>query len=1076
MNTRTPPPPATKSILALLISLLALLAIRCAPHTVGDDPVTRDEMARNFATPPDSVKPWVYWYWISDNISKEGITRDLEAMARVGIGEALIGNIGLDNIPYGKVPVLSEEWWQLVEHAIREGKRVGVDIGMFNCPGWSQSGGPWVTAGEAMRYIAYSETTFTGDRKISARLSTPHKLFQDVTVLAYPVPEADSLRVVVERPHIATVGKAAVVDVELQTPLTARSIALRPDSTPFAANVDVQVAENGRFITVKSFRFDRSNPSVSVGPIPFGDVEVSLPEITAKRFRLVMTDISSAPDKQLHDGNIAAIVISTAPRLERYIEKQLGKMHQTPFPLWSEYQWPTQAEEGSRGMAVEPGAVLNISSALSSNGLLTWEAPPGKWIVMRIGMTPTGTKNSPAAPHGQGYEVDKMNRDHLRKHFDAFMGVLLKRMPPEDRTALKHVVLDSYEQGSENWTEGFAQDFRNRYGYDPLPWLPVFSGRIVGSANQSNRFLWDLRRLVADRIAYDYVGGLRDVSQHHGLRVWLENFGHWGFPSEFLMYGGQSHDIGGEFWAEGQLGNIECRAASSAAHTYGKRRVSAESYTAAGRLFRRTPHELKRRGDWSYTEGINHVALHVYIHQPYEDRTPGMNAWFGTEFNRKNTWFEQSKKWIDYQRRCMYMLQRGRIVNDVCYFIGEDTPKMTGVRTPEIPRGYSFDYINAEVILNRLSVDNGQLMLPDGVRYRLMVLPPITTMRPTLLLKIKQLVADGATILGNPPDRSPSLQSYPDDDRKVKALAAELWGNATGSADSVREFKKGRVLRGVSLQSALARVGAAPDVSIPDTSRVLWIHRKTIDSDIYFVTNQADQRLTADFPFRVRGRKPELWDAITGKIRPLLAYSQRGEHTSVPLTLDAGASAFIVFTGDGEAGSGTLEDNFPPMQTLLSVTSPWTVRFDTAMGGPAEPVTLTVPGNLVENKDPRIKYYSGTAIYSTEFDCPAPPNGVATYLDLGKVSAMAEVRVNGRSAGGVWTTPWQVDITGLIAAGRNRIEVEMVNSWVNRLIGENRLPLSERKTWTATPAVKPDDPLEPSGLLGNVKIVVGRQW
>ncbi len=392
--------------------------------------------------------------------------------------------------------------------------------------------------------------------------------------------------------------------------------------------------------------------------------------------------------------------------------------------------------------------VIDLTSNLSADGTLTWDAPAGRWIVMRIGATPTGTKNSPSAPYATGWEVDKMSREHLKKHFDAFIGELLKRMPAEDRTALKHVVLDSYEQGSQNWTEDLDKDFQERYGYDPIPWFPVLSGRIVGSADQSDRFLWDLRRLIADRVAYDYVGGLRDLSQEQGLRVWLENYGHWGFPSEFLMYGGQSHDIAGEFWNEGELGNIECRASSSAAHIYGKRRVSAESYTSAGLAYQRFPAMLKKRGDWSYTEGINHVVLHLYIQQPYEDRTPGINAPFGTEFNRKNTWFNQSKKWIDYQRRCMFMLQRGLAVNDVCYFIGEDVPKMTGTRVPEIPGGYSYDYINAEVIMNRVTVKDGSLVLPDGMSYRLLVLPPLETMRPELLRKIKQLVTEGASVTG----------------------------------------------------------------------------------------------------------------------------------------------------------------------------------------------------------------------------------------------------------------------------------------------------------------------------------------
>ena len=381
--------------------------------------------------------------------------------------------------------------------------------------------------------------------------------------------------------------------------------------------------------------------------------------------------------------------MSGAARLERFVEKQLGKMHPTPLPMWDTYLWPQQAEPDAPQLAVPPGEVVDLSDRLAADGTLRWDVPAGEWVILRTGMTPTGTKNAPASPEGQGLEVDKMNRQAAQTHFDAFIGQLLKRMPASERTAFKHVVADSYEMGSQNWTDGFGELFRERYGYDARRWLPVLTGRIVGSADQSNRFLWDLRRLVADRVAMDYVGGLRDVCHQHGLKLWLENYGHWGFPAEFLQYGGQADHISGEFWATGELGSIELRAASSASHIYGMPITSAEAFTG-GPFFVSTPWSLKRRGDWAVTEGINHFVLHVYIHQPSEDRRPGVNAWFGTEFNRHNTWFESSGTWIEYLRRSHFLLQQGRHVADVAYFIGEDAPKMTGVRQPESARRLRF--------------------------------------------------------------------------------------------------------------------------------------------------------------------------------------------------------------------------------------------------------------------------------------------------------------------------------------------------------------------------------------------------
>ena len=1080
---------------ALMIAL-TLLLINCGcQEDENIDRTTPANLVRGFVHPPDSVKPWVYWYWISDNISKEGITRDLEAMARVGIGEALIGNIGLDEIPYGTIPVLSNEWWQFIEHAIREGKRVGVNIGLFNCPGWSQSGGPWVKSAEAMRHLVSSEVIVEGGRKVLQKLETPGALFQDVKVLAFPAPEADALSIAELNPRITTLppvsdsrlmvdgdsttvclftnagdSRKIIIDLETTEALTARSLVLYPAKKPFAADVDLQVMENGKFRTIRSFLCDRSNPGVSVGPNPFGAVAIAIPEITARKFRLIMSNFMERSGKKVSDAGMAEIALSAAPRLERYIEKQLGKLHQDPFPLWKEYQWPSQEETGTKAMKIDPASVVDLSTHLSGDGMLNWEAPAGRWVIMRIGVTPTGTQNSPSAPQGRGWEVDKMNRDHLRRHFDAFIGELLRRMPAEDRTALKHVVLDSYEQGSENWTEGFAEDFSKRYGYDPTPWLPVLSGRIVGSADQSNRFLWDMRRLIADRVAYDYVGGLRDLSQEHGLRAWLENYGHWGFPSEFLMYGGQSHDIGGEFWSEGELGNIECRAASSAAHIYGKRRVSAESYTSAGLPFRRYPAMLKRRGDWSFTEGINHVVLHVYIHQPYEERNPGVNAWFGMEFNRKNTWFEQSKKWIDYQRRCMFMLQRGQAVNDVCYFIGEDTPKMTGIRDPELPRGYSFDYMNAEVILNRLSVEDGKLVLPDGMSYRILVLPPLKTMRPELLRKIKQLAAEGATVLGPAPDHSPSLQNFPAADNEVKSVSSEVWGEVDGKSVKSGKYGKGLIMNGLDMQSALHQIGVLPDVSFPENSPLLWIHRKLMDTEIYFITNQSRETLNVETGFRVKAKQAELWDPVNGTIRDLPAFVQKGEMTIVPLRLEPYGSAFILFEETGRSTSDALKTNFHEPKIVAKVDSPWQVSFDPSMRGPKGIVAMTRLEDWSKNRDESIRFYSGSATYRNTFILPEIPDGERLYVNLGLVSAMADIKVNGRSAGGVWTAPWQVDVTGLVRSGENRLEIEVVNTWANRLIGDSRLPEKARKTWTAFHNTKAADPLEPSGLLGPVTI------
>jgi hypothetical protein len=1278
-----------------------------------------DQLESGFAQPPNQTKPWCYYYWISDNLSKEGITKDLEAMARVGIGEALIGNIFLDDEPAGKIKVFTPEWWDLVEHAIREGGRTGVNIGMFNCPGWSQSGGPWIKPEQAMRYVASSETRVTGPVKFAQKLPAPNEQFQDIAVLAFPAPldDTDSISAhsprVTCNPPVAGAEKLAdgnletsltfpdgpgagkdpfTIEIETAQPFTARSLELHPAAEAFGAEVVLEAAAaDGQWQTIRQFKFDRSNMAIGVGFTPRGPVTVSFAPTTTTKFRLSFTGIFGRGK----GAALAEINLSGAARLESFVEKQLAKMHATPLPMWDTYLWPTQAEPDSTKLTVPVGEVRNLSANLASDGTLTWDVPAGEWIILRTGMTPTGMKNAPASPEGRGLEVDKMNRSLAQFHFDSYIGQLLKRMPASERKAFKQVVADSYEMGSQNWTDGFGKEFQQRYGYDPKPWLPVLTGRIVGSADQSERFLWDLRRLVAERVATDYVGGLRAASEANGLGLWLENYGHWGFPSEFLKYGSESDRIGGEFWVTGDLGSIECRAASSCVNTYGKKLVSAEAFTG-GPAFQNAPGELKARGDWAFCEGINHFVLHVYIHQPWEDKIPGVNAWFGTEFNRHNTWFEQGgKAWIEYLRRSCWLLQQGNRVADVAYFIGEDAPKMTGVRNPALPAGRDFDYINSEVIEKNLSVKNGVLTLPHGTTYRVLVLPELPTMRPEMLRKVRDLVKAGATVVGLPPSRSPSMENFPKCDEEVQTLAREVWGEADTKQPGEHQFGKGRVIWGKSLEEVLTALGSKPDFE--SSTKLRFTHRRSADADIYFVANPKTAAVTTTAAFRVSGKAPELWWADSGRTERPAVYDEADGVVRLPVTLGPQGSVFVVFrdkaapksdrivslTRDGKEILGTTvttpssdavtdsPNNFtfavwvkPDADTTLSteankavidiskprnevfapahgdtlggtdhagcglavgrngvsvlehganyfaptlvqaatltnwthvavvyrdgqpslylngvlaktglqsthivhsgagqngeakyhgklgaieqfarslsageiaklmaamprpghgaselpleltfndagkleaqisqtgdyqlkfangqtcslkvssvpapveITGPWEVSFAPGWGAP-EKITFDQLTGWTKRPEDGIKYFSGQATYRKTFEVSAlrAPHS-AIMLNLGEVSDIATVRVNGKELGTLWLAPWEVDITAAVKPGENTLEVEVVNVWNNRLVGDAALPAEQRQTFITAPTVKKNAPLQPAGLLGPVTLqTIGR--
>ena len=1010
------------------LAILGLLAVSAIQTRAADD------LAGRFAQPPAATQPRCYWYWMDGHISKAGITKDLEAMKRVGIGGAFIGIIsGQSGISANPHPLaLTPEWWEFIEHAIREASRIGVEIGLFNSPGWSQTGGPWVTPEQAMRYVVQTETPVTGPQAFSAALPAPQEGFQPLTIQAFPAPAGDAA--------VAVIQSRTANSIHFQMPenSSARSITVRPSTTVNAA-AELQASADGtNFRTIRNFQISRYNMMLGVGPVQLAPVVITFPAVADRFFRLLCSSAHALGDVQL----------SAAARVESFAEKSLIKMYQEPLPPFDFYTWPAAAEPESPDFSIQPASIIDLTDNLQPDGTLQWQVPPGDWIILRSGLVPTGTRNSPAPAEATGFEVDKMNRAALEAHFDAYITPLLNRLSPAERVSWTHVIADSYEAGPQNWTDDFAADFQSRFGYDPLRFLPVMGGRIVGSADQSERFLWDLRRFVADRIATEYVGGLRDLCHQAGLKLWLENYGHWGFPAEFLQYGGQSDEIGGEFWVGSNLGTKELRAASSAAHTYGKPVVWAEAFTG-GPSFANTPRDLKNLGDWSFSEGVNQFVFHVFIHQPWEDTKPGVNAWFGTEFNRHNTWFESSKPWIDYLRRCSVMLQTGKHVADVAYYIGEDAPKMTGTRNPELPAGYDYDYINSEVIENHLTVQNGRFVLPDGMSYRLLVLPESATMRPAVLQKIGQLVAAGGAVLGPAPTRSPSLENFPAADATVQTLAAGIWAN-------------NQVMTGVNLTQALAQLNATPDIVVPADLR--WKHRSDGNTDIYFLSNARSSARTETISFRVHDRTPELWFPETGQIQAIADYQLVNGRLHVPVSFESQGSVFVVFRHPRTLDELDTQSEYANLRVPISpgITGPWNVTF------PGHSLAF---GNFIswpDHPDPAIKYFSGSATYSKTFQISNLTSQI--HLDLGTVHAIAKVRVNGQEIATLWKEPYTTDITAALQLGSNTLEVEVTNTWHNRLVGD-RQPGVTPSTFITTNPFKAQTPLQPSGLLGPVSLV-----
>jgi hypothetical protein len=1089
----------------------------------------KDYLTDNFASPPDTMTTSVYWYWINDNISTEGVINDLKAMKKAGINSVFIGNIGNQPTPYGKVKLFSDEWWEVLHTAMKTAGELGIEVGMFNCPGWSHSGGPWIKPEQSMRHLASSETFIAGGKKVNVKLPVPSlpsfykawaseytnnegkivKDFQDVRTLAIPVSDdyqsnlfdMAGAKVTVTNMHplgsiaidypshdtlpssplvakyITSKNKESSITLRLPKTVAARSLIIYPASQCNGKG-KLQAKVNGEFITVAEYTLTRISLNPMVGFIPFSPVVAGFDKaILSDEYRIVFNTDSEAA--------FGKIILSPTAALDKYSEKTLARMYQHPNPAWTEYKW-TAVNDVPAGnnseTAIVPSNVVDITDKLQPDGTLVWDAPEGNWLVLRMGMLPNGALIEPVSPEGTGLEMDKLNPAFNQHHFDNFIGEVLRRIPAEDRKTFCVTIMDSWEGGSQMFTDNFIDSLRARYGYDPVPFLPVLTGHLVGSPEQSERFLWDVRQLASEMIS-DRIWHFSAIVNKHGIYSWIENYGDWGFSAEPLLFGKYSDRIGGEFWPDrAEMRYIDI--AASCAHVYNKPRVYAESFTS-GAGYYYYPGILKQEGDAAFAAGMTRSCLHVYIEQPYEDQYPGVESWFGVEFNRKNIWFPHIDLFTDYLKRCGFMLEQGLPVSDVAYFLGEDVPVNSGpfslhpnavkdgVTVPVLPNGYRADYVNSDIINNAMSVKDGRIVLPHGISYSILVLPPFKTMRPEVLKSIERLVSEGAVVLGEAPQRSPSYQNYPNADKELKALADKMWGDTHQEKAKQRSYGKGKILSGMTIEEALATLNIVPDVKAD--AKITYAHRTTTDCEIYFISNQSGETIQISPEFRVTGKQPELWNPVDGKKRTLPAYVQKSESTVVPLQLESRESVFIVFSGKGNPKSSDIKDNFPELKTLVEITTPWTVKFesDKIKRGPSEPVVFDKLQSWSLSNDKRIQYYSGTAVYNNTFTLDAKPSDNIS-IDLGKVGVMAKVKINGKYAGGAWTYPYRVDITDVVKKGANTVEIEVVNTWANRFIGESLLPEKERfvkprgGNWNAS------SKLQDAGLLETVKIVSKR--
>jgi hypothetical protein len=805
---------------------------------------------------------------------------------------------------------------------------------------------------------------------------------------------------------------------------------------------------------------------------------MAIPPTTARYFRFTfktekpegnpfaaMTGGSAEPGKP-QGVPIAELVLHNTDRVDLF-EQKAG------FSAWKE-STPSLVKANADAIPTED--VVDLTSKMSADGTLNWTAPGGNWVVMRLGYSITGRKNHPASPEATGLEVDKLDKVAVKKYIDTYLDMY------QDATGgklgakgLEYMVLDSYEAGHMTWTKTMPEEFKKRRGYDLTPWLPVLTGRVVRSADASEKFLWDFRKTIGELIVENHYEVIGDALRARGMKRYTESHENGRIYLADGMDVKRRADIPmSAMWTPGSLagGNSEevrseadIREAASVAHIYGQNLVAAESMTSIQNAFSWHPEKLKRTADMEMASGLNRFVIHTSVHQPLDDKKPGFSLGpFGQYFTRQETWAEPAKAWMDYLSRSCYLLQQGKPVVDVLYYYGENNniTQAFADKLPAIPTGYEFDFANATVLKEALRVEGGKIVTPSGQQYRVLVLDETAkTMTLPVLKKLNELVRAGAKVVGTKPERSPSLSDNPD---AFIALANEIWGDPNVSTKPI--------------DAVLSEMGVQKDVDVSGAkSKILYVHRQTATrdgggaasrpADIYWLDNRSDDPNAATVSFRVTGKVPELWNPQTGKTETV-SYQIKDGRTIIPLKFDSWDAYFIVFRNKSTVASFTKPA--ATESTVAQVDGSWTVSFQDGRGAPGR-AQFGQLSSWTENNDAGIRYFSGTATYENTVSLPAVAKNGRYVLDLGDVKNMAEIIVNGKNMGIAWKKPFRVDITEALKPGANTLQIKVTNLWVNRLIGDAQPGVKNKVTYTTMPFYRADSPLLPSGLLGPVRIL-----
>jgi hypothetical protein len=1115
-----------------------------------------DRLEDQFRSPPREYRPETWFHINGNNISKEGLTRDLEAIRYAGLQGIQLFNKG--GKPYPGVPqtqILSPEWWQMIRHAAQECRRLDIKLTLQNCPGWSMTGGPWVPVEQAQRELVQSVTRIERGKAFDAVVPMNKEFlgqdydYQDVCVIAFPTPEGDDLpphvpvkiesnneavpweRVfdpkqslnlpaqggadVARRLRDSQVGKVkgqdSYVQVRFAGPVTLRSLRLPPISHMMGGS---QIPRTDVRLIIEKVEGGRRSPVAEI-PLPDTcwmdrqyDVTLALPEITTQELRVTFAGEQTP--------SVPYLYFQSQPRLHNYEAKAgyaLRTLEQEIVPRYDPDGFLKQ------------DATTDLTDRMDTSGRLVWTPPSGKWTIVRFGHVNMRKTNGPAAKEATGWECSKLDKIALEHHLrNGMVGSLAGPGGPCGDGKLYGLLMDSWERYIPTWTiqsETMFREFRERCGYELRPFLPALMGYVVDSPVRTEKFLRDLRQTMDDLFVENFFAHFRTIAREFGAVVYTEGAAGEVLPGDALRYYGVSDVPMTEFWYPGSgtplgLDKKPVLAATSAAHLYDKQRVAAEACTQGNFGWRETPFTVRSLIDHHFALGVNHLVFHTFSHTPQVEVYPGSSFGDTTGFPlvRNQTWWRHTPAWIDYLTRCQYMLQQGEYVADVLWYLGDELARPP-YQTAPFPAGYRFDLLNAEVLHTRLSVADGRIRVKDGGEYRLILLRDSQRMLLSTAQRLQELVVAGAVILGDEPQDSPSLMDGPKDIAVLRTIANELWGEGPSGMKCVG---KGKVYWGKSLDEVLHEEAIGPDVMIPAQAKIPWIHRRTANADIYFLSNQHENAVDASIGFRVTGKAPEIWDLHTGQTHPAGIWQVKEGRTHVALSFEPQGSTLVVFRQaanpswtrllrDGETvldstsgwfrkceatspgcmvepasfiawkpGQYELTDAVGRTRRIMaasrsqSIDGPWTLAFEEGWDAPT---TVEIPRliSLTEHTEQAVRYYSGTTTYRKRVELVSVAGQV--LLDLGQVHDMAEVWCNGRKLGTRWCPPFTFDLTEAARPGTNDLEIKVTNTWRNQLIYDLRRPKEERKTWTTNPPRNAKESPAPSGLIGSVVIYTG---